>query len=105
MLIKNVSDQNFSELIAENNSVLAFFRTDWCPLCNHVEEILRGLEKSFELLSLCIIDFDKNKTLTEKYKIVGIPTVAVFKDGEIIGCFPGVREISTYEEMADVATQ
>ncbi|MDR0983785.1 MAG: thioredoxin family protein, partial [Ruminococcus sp.] len=97
--------ENFSQLLAENNSVLAFFRTDWCPLCNHVEEILREIEQKFELLSLFIIDFDKNKPLTEKYKIVGIPTVAVFKDGEIIGCFPGVREISTYEEMAEVVTQ
>jgi thioredoxin 1 len=103
-LLKTVSDENFSTLLSENDSVLAFFRTEWCPLCNYVENILRELEVKHSLLSLFIIDFDKNQTLTKKFGITGIPTVAVFKDGDIIGCFPGVREDSSYEEMAYVCT-
>jgi thiol-disulfide isomerase/thioredoxin len=100
MSIKVASDKHFSELLSENDSVLAFFRTDWCPLCNDVDEILRLLEAKYDLLSVLIIDFDKNEALIDKYEIVGIPTVATFKCGEMTGCFPGLREDFSYDEMA-----
>jgi thiol-disulfide isomerase/thioredoxin len=102
MLINVTADKNFDELLSENDLVLGFFRTDWCPLCDYVENILTEIEMKYTSLNLFIIDFDKNKTLVDRYGIIGIPTVTPFRHGEIIGCFPGLYEDFAYEEIAHV---
>jgi thiol-disulfide isomerase/thioredoxin len=101
MVIKVSSDENFSKLLSENDSVLAFFRADWCLLCDYAENILIKLEAKYDTLSLFIIDFDTTETLTGKYGIIGVPTVVPFKYGKLYGCFPGLREDSFYEKIAN----
>jgi thioredoxin 1 len=96
MLIREVTDENFSKLLSENDYVLAFFRTDWCPLCDYVEKILTKIQAEHNLINVFIIDFDKNEILVNKYKIIGIPTVVTFEYGEMTECLPGAREESSY---------
>jgi thioredoxin 1 len=100
MIIREISEKNFDKLLSENDSVFVFFRTDWCPLCNYVENILTEIEKKYVPLSLFIVDFDENKSLADKYKIIGVPTVATFEDGEMTGCLPGLYDDVKYEEIA-----
>jgi thioredoxin 1 len=102
MIIKEISDKNFGKLLSENDYVLAFFRTDWCPLCDIAEEILTKLETKYSPLSLFIIDFDKNRSLADKQGVIGVPSVMVFKSGDAVGFFPGLRDEFSYEEMTNV---
>ncbi len=83
---------NFDKIINGEKPVLVDFHALWCGPCKMQDPVIRELAKEVKSkLRVIKIDIDKNQPLAQKYKVKGVPTLAIFKNGEIIWRESGVQ--------------
>jgi thioredoxin 1 len=94
----------FSELINSDTPVLVDFYADWCGPCKMMPPILRQVrDKLGDKIRIVKIDTERNHVITAQYQIRNIPTMILFKKGEIkwqnSGVVPAHQLIITIEKF------
>ncbi|MEI6555936.1 MAG: thioredoxin [Paludibacter sp.] len=75
---------NFDSIINENRPVIVDFHALWCGLCKTQSPILKQVaEELGERVKVIKIDVDQNPTVAGRYQIQSVPTLMIFKNGEI----------------------
>ena len=87
------SMSSFQEIIASNTPTLVDFFATWCGPCKTMAPILDDVKNDLgKQVRILKIDVDKNPAVASRFKIRGVPTLILFKDGEIVwresGVFP-----------------
>ena len=79
-----LTDENFKKEVLEANlPVLVDFFADWCAPCKMAGPVIEELAKEYEgKIKVGKINIDENQKISEKYGILSIPTVIIFKNGE-----------------------
>ena len=84
--IKNLSLDNFdNEISSSNTPVLVDFWAEWCGPCKMLGPILEEISEDLkDKLQVVKVNLDANQDLAMKYSIRSIPTLLLFKGGELI---------------------
>lgn len=83
---------NFETLINENRPVIVDFHAVWCGPCKTQAPILKQIADELgEQVRIIKIDVDQNQPLAVKYQIQSVPTLMIFKNGEIVHKQAGVH--------------
>lgn len=95
-----VTDATFEEVVLQSDKpVVVDFWAAWCGPCRMVAPIMDQLTSEFEGKAVITkVDVDANQEFAAKYGVRNIPTVLVFKNGEIVEKQVGVAPKATYAE-------
>ncbi|HMB97203.1 MAG TPA: thioredoxin [Balneolaceae bacterium] len=90
----------FSELIHGNKPVLVDFYANWCGPCKMMPPILKDLKKRMgDKIIVIKIDTDKNRAVASKYNIRSIPTLMLFKNGDVLWRQAGVMQANQLQAI------
>ncbi|MGY8982819.1 MAG: thioredoxin [Cytophagales bacterium] len=80
-----ITDSNFEEIINSDKPVLVDFWAEWCGPCKMIGPLVEELANEFEGKAIIgKVDVDTNPEVSAKFGIRSIPTLLVFKGGEIV---------------------
>jgi thioredoxin 1 len=99
----HLTDENFeNEVQRAEKPVLVDFFAIWCPPCSILSSVLEKLEKEFEgKVIFAKADVDAAPRTSQKYGINPIPVVILFREGEAVGGFVGLKGESEIKEWLE----
>jgi thioredoxin 1 len=100
--IIDVTEGTFDvEVLESETPVIVDFWAPWCGPCRVVSPILEELNTEREDLRVVKVNVDENQAIAARYDILSIPTMILFKNGEIakkvIGALPKARLVAEFE--------
>ena len=97
----NLTKENFqNEVLNSEKPVLVDFWATWCGPCRMLAPVLAEIaEEHQERIKVCKVNVDEQRDLAINYQISSIPTLILFKDGEIINTVVGFQSKSELEKM------
>ena len=103
--IINVGDADFqSQVISSENPVLVDFWATWCGPCRALAPILEDLSTEYEgRVTIAKVDVDSNQSTAAQFGVRSIPTLLLFKDGQVIGQLVGNVAKQRLVEFVDQA--
>jgi thioredoxin 1 len=90
---RDVTDANFAtEVLASNKPIMVDFWAEWCGPCRAVSPILDQIATEHsEKIEIVKLNVDLNPDTAMKYQITSIPTMKVFKGGEVVKTVIGAK--------------
>ncbi len=99
------SEGNFeSEVLKSDVPVLVDFWATWCPPCRALSPVIDELASELDgAAKVGKVNIDDEKDIAVKYGINAIPTVLIFKDGEIVQTLVGAKDKQSYVDALGVS--
>ncbi len=94
--------KQFDELINGDKPVLVDFYASWCGPCRVMSPILEDLKKKVgDKAKIVKIDVDDNEDLSLRYNVQTVPTLIIFKHGEMLWREVGIRQAHLLEHVLE----
>ncbi len=101
--ILHVTDSSFEdEVLKSEQAVIVDFWAEWCGPCKMIAPILDELAGQYkDKLTVAKINIDENQNTPQTYGVRGIPTLILFKDGDVVATKVGTASKSQLEAFID----
>jgi thioredoxin 1 len=100
--IIELNKHNWKEILESDKIVLVDFYAEWCPPCLKIEPILEEIAKEYENIKVCRFNVDESREIAEEYYIHILPTLAIFRNGEIVSGIEGLANKNTIKRMIEI---
>ena len=91
--------ETFGAIIKGDKPVLVYFFATWCGPCKMMQPILEQVSQQLgDQVRIVKIDVDRNQQLASQLQVSSVPTLAIFKNGEIVWRQPGVQPANVLSE-------
>jgi len=95
-----MASASFADLTKSNTPTLVDFHAEWCGPCHMMKPILEKLKEEMgDAVRIIKIDIDKNTALANQYNVRSVPTLAVFRDGQVKWMQAGVRQLAELKSL------
>ena len=92
--------EKFNEIINGGQLTLVDFFATWCGPCKMMHSVLEQLKDEMgESIRIIKVDVDKNEKLSENYRIQSVPTMILFRGGEIVWRQSGALQLGDLKRM------
>ena len=105
-MVKEVSDQDFKEVVLDSKvPVLVDFWAPWCAPCIRVSPLVERLSQRYgDKFDFCKVNVDESPKTAFSYRVIGIPTLIIFKGGKKLNQVVGAVSETTIQSMMDALT-
>jgi thioredoxin 1 len=105
MTAASVTDATFAaEVLGSDLPVLVEFWAEWCGPCHRIAPVLDELSDEYEGRARIVkLDADNNPQTTLAYNVMSMPTLAVFRGGEVVSQVVGAKPKSQLRTLIDEA--
>lgn len=100
----NITMDNFeSEVLNSDKPVLVDFFATWCGPCMALGPIVEEFAEEFgDKIKVCKLDIDDNIEIAQKYRVMSVPTLKIFENGEVKATSIGLINMAELKEFTGV---
>lgn len=92
-MVKKITEKNFNdEVIKSDQTVLLDFYAEWCGPCNMLSPTIDEIANENKNIKVYKVNIDEETNLVNKFNIVSVPTILIFKNGEITSKISGLTD-------------
>ncbi len=103
-MVKDITTQEFDEKVIDSSKpALVDFWAEWCGPCKMLSPVVDSVSEQVGNVDFYKVNVDEESELAREYGIMSIPTLIVFKDGEIVEQSVGVISEDDIKELVEKA--
>ena len=101
LMVIELNSDNFQQFVKNHDVVLVDFWAPWCSPCLLITPIIEELEKEMEGVAFAKLNVDENQEIARMFGIMSIPTLMIFKRGEMVDMVVGVMAKDALRERIE----
>lgn len=99
--VEHIDERSFSDVIAQG-TVLVDFSAEWCGPCRMLSPILDALAAQLTgKVRIVKVDVDQSQSLATQYDVSSVPTLLLFKNGELKERIVGLRDLASLKRLLE----
>ena len=98
-MVQTVTTANFEEIVKNNETVLLDFWATWCGPCQMQGPIIDALAEKRQDVVFGKVNVDEEIALAQQFGVMSIPTLIIFKNGEIVQKTVGLQDEASVEQL------
>lgn len=99
-MLKHANESNFQEMTGKGLVLVDFFAT-WCGPCRMLGPVLEDMANDRDSIDIVKVDIDESMNLARQYGIMSVPTLILFKDGQVIAKTGGFQPKESLQQFID----
>ena len=101
-VVSEITDQDFEKTIQSGKPVFVDFWAPWCGPCRIIGPIVEELASTYEgRVSMTKLNVDDNPATAQRFQVTSIPTLMIFKDGQVVDRAIGAMPRSELQKFID----
>lgn len=99
-MLKHANESNFNEMTGKGLVLVDFFAT-WCGPCKMLGPVLEDMASDRDSIDIVKVDIDESMNLARQYGIMSVPTLVLFKDGQVVAQTSGFQPKESLQKFID----